>query len=465
MIRRCIPIAMLALLMNGCMLGPDYERPDIPVPENFGHQIDSGESIVNLPWWELFQDDQLKALIDLALKENKDIAIAAARVEEARARLGFVRADQSPRIDISGGGNRTDPGLTTPAIGISEQYQLAADLSFELDIWGRLRRSTEAARAELLATEEARRTVIISLIADLASAYLLLRDADHRLDISKRTLASRLESLRIIQARFDRGTVPLIDVNQAEIQAAEAMVSVATAKREIAQTENLISILLGRNPGPVLRNHNDLDPSIQLPAIPAGLPAQLLARRPDIRQAEQQLAAQTARIGAAQALRLPTLSLTGAFGLASNDLSKFNTGEAVAWNIGANLFGPLFDAGKSKRRVELEKARTERLLKQYERTVQQGLREVEDALISIRTRGEELAARQRQLDAARSAAMLSHSRYDGGVTSYLEVLDSERSLFNAELAESVTRREQLIAVVELYKALGGGWEPSEPQDH
>ncbi|HHQ13733.1 MAG TPA: efflux transporter outer membrane subunit, partial [Chromatiales bacterium] len=422
MIRRFISIAGLALLMSGCMLGPDYQRPDIPLPDDFGQQIDSGESIVNLPWWELFRDEQLKALIAVALRENKDVAIAAARVEEVRARLGFVRADQFPQIGIGAEGTRTDPGAVNPNFGINDQYKLAADLSFELDVWGRLRRSTEAARAELLATEEARRTVIVSLVANVASAYLLLRDADHRLDISERTLASRVESLRIIQARFDRGTVPLIDVNQAEIQTAEAMVSVATAKREIAQAENLISVLLGRNPGPVLRNHNDQDPSIRLPAVPAGLPAQLLARRPDIRQAEQLLAAQTARIGAAQALRLPTLSLTGAFGLASNELSKFNTGEAVAWNIGANLFGPLFDAGKSKRQVEIEKARTEQLLKQYERTVQQGLREVEDALVSIRTRGEELAARQRQLNAARSAAMLSHSRYDGGVTSYLEVL-------------------------------------------
>ncbi len=457
MIRRFISIAGLAFLVTGCMLGPDYERPDIPVPENFNQQIDSGESIVNLPWWELFRDDRLKALIAIALTENKDIAVAAARVEEARARLGFVRADQYPQIGVGAQGDRTDPGAIAPNFGINEQYKLAADLSFELDVWGRLRRSTEAARAELLATEEARRTVIVSLIADLASAYLLLRDADHRLDISERTLTSRLESLKIIQARFDHGTVPLIDVNQAEIQAAEAMVSVATAKREIAQTENLISILLGRNPGPILRNHDDLDPSIQLPAIPTGLPAQLLSRRPDIREAEQLLAAQTARIGAAQALRLPTLSLTGAFGLASSELSQFNSGEAIAWDIGAKLFGPLFDAGMSKRRVEIEKARTEQLLKQYEKTVQQALREVEDALVGIRTRGDELAARARQLDAARSAAMLSHSRYDGGVTSYLEVLDSERSLFNAELAESITRRNQLIAVVELYKALGGGW--------
>ncbi len=457
MISRVLSVGVM-LLVAGCTLGPDYRRPDLPVPEGYAHHIDDGESIANLAWWELFRDERLQHLITIALEENKDVAVAAARVEEARARFGFVRADQLPRVDIGAAANRGDAGATVPDPGIVDQYRLAGDLSFEVDIWGRLRRSTEAARAELLATEEARRTVIVTLVADLAAAYLRLQDADRREIISARTLRSRRNSLEIVRARFDKGTVPLLDVNQAEMEEVEPVVALAALRREIVETENLISVLLGRNPAPVLRNRNAGEIPLQAPAVPSGLPAELLQRRPDVRQAEQALAAQTARIGAAQALRLPTLNLTGAFGLASSELSNFNNSDATTWGVGASLFGPLFDAGKSKRQVEIEKARTVQLLREYEQTVLQSFREVEDALIGIRTRADELAARQRQVAAARSAAKLSRARYDGGVTSYLEVLDTERSLFNAELAESTTRREQLVAIVELYKALGGGWE-------
>ncbi|MDJ0928245.1 MAG: efflux transporter outer membrane subunit, partial [Gammaproteobacteria bacterium] len=397
------------LLLAGCLLGPDYERPDVPVPDGFGQTIDAGESIANLPWWELFEDEKLETLIQVALEENKDAAIAAARVEEARARLGFVRADQFPQVDVTGQAARSDPGAVFPSFGIQEQYRLAADLTFELDIWGRLRRSTEAARAELLSTEAARQTVIITLIADVASAYLLLRDADERYLIAERTLESRQDSLAIIQARFDKGTVPMLDVNQAQVEEALAAAALAAVEREVIQTENLLGTLLGRNPGPILRERGAKS-SLTLPAVPAGLPSELLARRPDVRQAEQALAAQTARIGAAQALRLPTVNLTGALGFASDDLSNLVDSDGVAWNVGGNLLGPLFDAGKSKRQVEIEQARTEQLLKEYEQTVLESFAEVEDALAGVRTFGAELAARRRQLVAARSAATLSRAR-------------------------------------------------------
>ncbi len=453
---RVLLVASGCLLLSACALGPDYQRPEVAMPDNFRETINAGDSVANLPWWELFDDPYLQGLITVALAENNDLAVAAARVEEARARAGFVRADQFPQFSIQGGASTFEPGSVPLNFGRQDNWQLGADLSWELDFWGRLRRLSEAERAELLATEDARRNVIITLIADVASAYLLLLDLDQRLEISTRTLAGRENSLQIIQSRFNQGTVPLLDVNQADIQAAEAQASLAELERSIIQTENLLSILLGNSPGSILRNRNSFA-AITLPAVPAGMPSDLLERRPDIRQAEQQLAAQTARIGAAQALRLPTFDLTGSLGLASEALSDFNSSDAVTWGIGATLFGPLFDWGKSKRRVEIEQARTRQLLKTYEQSVLQALREVDDSLAGVRTFSAELAARERQLNAANSAAALSRARYDGGVTSFLEVLDSERSQFNAELAASIVRRQQFDSVVQLYRALGGGW--------
>jgi multidrug efflux system outer membrane protein len=451
-------IALACLGLGACAIGPDYERPELELPETYRSAQDSGESIANLRWWELFQDPTLQALIEAALTENRDLAVAVARVEEARARFGFVRADQFPQIGVQGGASTTEPGDVLINFGRIDNFQLGAKLDWELDFWGRLRRLTEAQKAELLATEEAQRSVVISLVSDVASTYLLLLDLDQRLDTSRRTLVSREKSLDIIQARFDKGTVPLLDVNQADIQASEAQAAVAALERAIVEAENLLAVLLGRSPEPIIRSRS-LFAGLKLPKVPAGLPSELLERRPDVRQAEQSLAAQTARIGAAQALRLPTFNLTGSLGLASQDLSNFTSSDSVTWGIGATLFGPLVDWGKNKRRVEVEKAITRQRLAIYEQTVLQALREVDDSLAGVRTFGDELAARERQLAAASSAAELSRARYDGGVTSFLEVLESERSLFEAELAASSIRRQQFDSVVQLYRALGGGWEP------
>ena len=452
--RTCVAVAILCI--SGCTLGPDYERPEVEQPEEYRQSTESGESIANLPWWETFADDRLKALVEMALANNKDLAIAVSRIEEARARYGFVRADQFPSIDAQAGASRGNffiPGA--PSAGASDNFVIAGSLSYEVDLFGKLRRSTESARASLLATEEARRAVMISLVADVANAYLLLRDVDARLGIARRTLETRKESLGIIEARFDKGTVPMIDVNQAEIELADAAVQIAALERAVVQTENLLNVLLGQNPGPIVRGSGNR--SLVPPQVPAGLPSELLERRPDIRQAEQLLAAQTAQIGVAEALRWPSLGLTGTLGLASDDLSNLTDGDSKIWDLGGNLLAPIFNAGQNKRRVEIERARTEQALSQYELTVLQAFREVENLLIAIRTLADETRARQGQVTAARSASMLSKARYDGGVTSYLEVLESDRSLFRAELAESEVRREQLGAYVDLYKALGGGW--------
>ena len=465
--RRCrsLLITVATLMLASCTMGPDYQRPEVPVPEDFRYTVVDGASFANLQWWELFDDERLVELIKTALVDNKELAVAVARIEEARATLGFVRADQFPNLDGQAGAARgnTIPGVDLPG-SINDSFILAANLSFEVDLWGKLRRSTESARAELLATVEARNVVTITLISDVASIYLLLLDIDARIEIAERTKKTREESLGIIQARFDKGTVPLIDVNQAQIELADAEAELSALERQQGLAENSLSVVLGRNPGPILRGSQDPASTLDIPEIPVGLPSELLERRPDVRQASQQLAAQTARIGVAEALRFPSLSLTGSLGLASDDLSGFLSSENKVWGISGNLLGPIFDAGRNKSRVEAEMALTEQLLNIYQLTVLQSFQEVDDALIEINTYRQEAEARERQVSAARSATDLSRARYNGGVTSYLEVLESERSLFRAELLASATRREQVVAIVRLYKALGGGWENEQQAD-
>ena len=466
MMRRTRFVLLVPFVLAGCALGPDYERPALDLPTAYVQPVEEGENFANLPWWTLFEDPRLEELVRIALEENQDLGIAIARIVEFRGLLGVTRADQFPTVDIVGTGAQSGlsensfPGNLPGGVGegSAEIYRLSADVFFEVDLFGRLRRSPEAARGALLAVEETRRAVTISLIASVASTYMTLRDLDQQLEIARRTVATRNDSLRIIEARFEKGTVARIDVNQAEIQLTIAEAAVAAAERQVAQTENLLAVLLGRNPGPITRGLALAD-QVAPPAIPAGLPSELLQRRPDVLAAEAELAAQTARIGVAEALRWPSLTLTGSLGLESNELSDLTAGGSDYWNAGVGLLAPLFNAGRNRSRVEIERARTEQALLGYEATVLRAFREVEDALVAVRTYRDEHAARRRQVEAARSAATLSRARYDGGVTSYLEVLDTERSLFNAELAESQTLRLYYTSIIELYKALGGGWSP------
>ena len=454
------PALSLALLaLAGCAVGPDYDVPEIETPEQFRERIQQGESLANVYWFDIFDDPRLRDLVNIALVESKDLAIATARVEETRARLGIARADQFPRVDAAGSATRGNSAEQfIPGSGVQNNFALSAEVSFEVDLFGRLRRATEAARAELLASEESRRTVLITLIADVANGYFLLLDLDQRREVASRTLEARRDTTRIIRERFNRGTTPKIDVNQAEIQEADAAANLAALERQVIQAENLLSILVGRNPGPILRG-DPLEEQVMTPDVPAGLPAELLVRRPDVRAAERSLAAQTARIGVARAARFPTISLTGSGGYISNDLDELLDSDASIWNLGANILAPVYNAGQNRSREEAEIARTEQLLRQYELTVLQAFREVEDALAAVRTLRDERMAREQQVVAARSAAFLSRARYDGGVTSYLEVLEAERSLFDSEILASAAHRAQLTAVVDLYKALGGGWTP------
>lgn len=442
----------------GCTLGPDYERPALDIPIDYEEQISVGESIVNLNWWELFEDPQLQELIEIALSENKDLGIALSRIEEAYAALTITRSDQFPTLDASGSGGRGKISEEiNPNARTDYNFLASLDLFYEIDFWGKFRRATEAQRAELLATEASYRNVTISLVSDVASLYFLLRDFDEQLLISKRTYEARLDSLGIIQARFDKGTVPELDVNQAEIEAAIAEVAIAQFERGIVQTENALRILLGRNPGPVKRGLKLYEQTLP-PIIPTGLPSELLQRRPDLIIAEEQLHAQTARIGIAEALRYPSFTLTGSFGYESTDLSDLLDNDAETWNLFGNIFQPIFNAGRLRAQVDVEIARTEQAVLLYEQTFQRALADVEDALVAIRTYNNEYEARNRQVKAAKNAARLSRARYDSGFVDYLEVLDTERTLFNAELAESDSLQQYINSVVQLYKALGGGWE-------
>ena len=455
---RIFPALLLAALaLGGCKLGPDYVQPPVPVHETYRESVPPGESIANLPWWAVFYDPTLKELIQEALDENLDLKVALARISEARAQAGFTRADLYPRVDIAAGANLLETQTREGTVPTRDVF-LAADVFFEIDLWGKLRRANEASVQELLATEEAYRVVTITLVADVASLYLQLRDFDNRLAISERTLETRLDYLDIMQVRHAAGMINEVEVNQAEIQVHEAESSIEVFKRARAQTENAISVLLGRTPESIERGLT-LAEQAYSPEIPVGLPSELVQRRPDILQAERQLAAQTARIGVAEALKFPSFALTGTAGV-SDDLTDGGL-TAGFLGLGAQLVGPLFNAGKNQRRVEIEQARTEQLLNQYEQTILIAFREVEDAIVATQTFKNEYDARLLEVAAATNAANLSWVRYDGGLTSYLEVLDLQRSQFSAELNASQALQSHLSSIVALYKALGGGWTVPE----
>jgi multidrug efflux system outer membrane protein len=457
--RRAIGIAGLLVVTSACKMGPDYQRPIIDSPAGFtagAQEI----SLANLPWWDTFQDPVLRQLIQTALAENQDLLAAAWRVDEARAQLGFVKSQMYPSINYKLDASRVDP--SDEALGFQfdalNDFGASAGVSWELDLWGKFRRSNESARAELFATQWGRRALVVSLVAEVARAYFLLRDLDARHQISVDTLEGRRNSTELIRTRFDGGIVSELDVRQAEIEEATAAVAVPAFGRRIVQVENALSLLLGQNPGSIPRGLELADQ--EMPEDPpVGLPSELLQRRPDLLQSEERLHARMAQIGVAQALRFPSLSLTGALGLRSQELSNFASGGT--WSVGASLVGPIFEFGKNKRRVEVERARTEQAILGYEATVLNAFREVEDALVAIRTLRDEFDVRIWQVNSSQEARRLSRARYDGGVTSYLEVLDIERSLFQAKLDASRTLQEHFSAIIDLYAALGGGWDPEE----
>jgi multidrug efflux system outer membrane protein len=458
-IRSILFLFLLGILFYSCAVGPDFQKPQMEIPKYFTYDSPATDSLVNLKWWEIFNDPVLDTLVLTALYENKNVLIAISRIEEARANLGFTEADIFPKIDLQGGATR---GNFTGGLKLDSEinnFFIAPVVNWEIDFWGKFRRANESAKAQYLASEFSLRKIQISLITEVVSTYFLLLDFKERLRISEQTLESRFESLGIIQERFDKGIIPEIDLNQAQIQKEIAASTVPLYKRLVAQTEHSLSILLGRMPSSI-KTVIEIDERDVPPEIPVGLTSQLLERRPDISESLFLLQSQNARVGVAVAQMFPSISLTGLFGLASDDLSSLTEGNP-AWSISGSLLGPIFNFGKNTSRVEIEEARTEQALYQYENTVLNAFREVEDALVEVQTFKEQLKAIERQYLAAKNAEMLSRMRYDGGVTSYLEVLESERTLFTAELQLSEIRQLTFNSYIKLYKALGGGWISKE----
>ncbi len=456
----CVPMLFLA----GCAVGPNYRKPTVNAPPAYRgltpEEASRNEikSFADEKWWEVFQDEQLQELIRTALEQNYDVRIAATRVLEAQARLGITRADQFPQVagDAAAVNQRSARQKFFPPSETSSN-RVALDLSWDLDFWGRFRRATEAARANLVASEWARREIITQLVANLASAYFKLRALDLQLEISRRTLASRQDSLRLTRLLAEGGSTSMLDVRQAEQLVFTAAAEIPSLEQQIEQQENLISILMGNNPGPIPRGRK-LTEQEHAPTVPVGLPSALLERRPDIRAAEEQLIAANAQIGVARAAYFPQIPLTATAGYESSALTGLFSGPAGLWTFGASLSQPIFTAGRLKSNVRLAESQRQESLLFYQQSIQGAFRDVSDALIAYRKTQEFRQQQQLLVDSAQDATRLSHLRYSGGATSYLEVLTNDTNYFSAELVLVQAQLDELLALVQLYKGLGGGWE-------
>jgi outer membrane protein, multidrug efflux system len=464
-------VILFLLMLSGCTVGPKYRKPDAKPPQVFRGTISptppaDPASLADLKWFEVFKDERLQELIRTALVENYDLREAVARVDAARANLGITRADQYPNLTV-GVQMTTLRNSTSGQIPIGNASVIPRDrtfggvvanlLTFEIDLWGRYRRATEAARADLLASDENRKAVITTLVGDVASAYFDLLELDMELEIAKRTLATRQESLRLIQVRQQGGVATLLDVRQAEQLVYTAAATIPDIERLIEQRENLISFLLAKNPGAVVRGRR-LTEQEQPPDVPPGLPSSLLERRPDIRAAEQNLIAANAIIGVAKAAYFPQISLTGLTGYQSNQLSGLFTGSTRNWQFVPQVTQPIFMAGRLKSNVKFAESQQQIALVQYEKTIQTSFREVSDALIEYRKVKEIRTQQEALVTTLVDRSRLAYLRYRGGVDTLLNALDADRDLFDAELSLAATRRNELLALVLLYKALGGGWQ-------
>ena len=471
-------VVLVALIgLVGCTVGPNYQRPSVDVPGAYrGVAPDASDTSYQQPsqsnaapqstaqslgdekWWNVFQDPTLQGLIRTALKNNYDVRIAATRVLQAQAQLGITRADQYP--SLSAGGNITS--IQNPKIGPIPSYEvtqgaLTASAGWNPDFWGKYRRATESARATLLANEWAQKAVISTLVASVAADYFTLRQLDLQLEITRRTYADRTQSLQMTQQLEQAGINNLLDVRQSEQLVYTAATEIPDLERQVAQEENAISILLGQNPGDVPRGLK-LTEQAHAPEVPAGLPSALLERRPDIREAEQSLVAANAQIGVAKAAYFPQISLTGTAGYESPSLVDLFTGPAGLWQLAGSFTQPIFEGGRLKNGVRLSQAQEQQTLLAYQQTIQGAFRDVSNALIAYRKDREFRIQQEHLLFAAQDAAQLSNQRFNAGTTDYLEVLTNETNAFSAELGVAQAQGNELIALVQLYQALGGGWQ-------
>jgi multidrug efflux system outer membrane protein len=449
--RGLLLIASLALA--ACTVGPNYQRPPVTVPEQIYGATEpaTAASLADTKWFELFSDPVLRGLIEEALRNGADMRIAAARVEEARARYGIAGAARYPDVDYQ---VRTGYGRVSGETGAALAANVGA--GWELDLWGRIRRLNEAARAQYLASEEGRRAVQLALISEVAAAYFDLRELDAELDIARRTTEGFANTFDLFERRLRGGTASGLETTRAEALLANASAQIPLLEREIVATENQLNVLLGRVPGAIARGAS-LNEQPLPPSIPAGLPAALLLRRPDVRAAEQQLIAANANVGVAEAAFYPTLSLTGLLGVQSSDLSEL-FGEGRTWSIQAGLLGPIFNAGRLRNQRRVALALFDETRVQYEQSVTNALADVSTSLVALQKLAIAERERERALRVNQEAVRLVNLRYESGLSAYFEVLDAMQQLFAAENALVRTRRDRLFALVQFYRALGGGWE-------
>ena len=496
---RLLAAAVFLCAVTGCAVGPGYRRPELGMPAEWRRTDGAADSLrpfydslhanrdtlplnpnqeetvppdssdavapfiadsmSSVVWPDLLADPELRRLVETALRENRDVRVAVATINEFRARYGVARGDFFPQISLSAVGGRIKSLVRNVAAARTfafNQLQATADLSWELDFWGRIRRSTEAARNDLLAQRENQRAVVLTLVGDVATTYLQLRELDLALEISRRTLDANRETFRLARRRFDQGIISELDVRQFESEVASPAASVAQLEGLIIQTENRLSVLVGRNPGGIPRGRPLTEVLGDL-AIPPYVPASLLDRRPDVRQAEAELHAATARIGAAKADLYPRLTVTGDYGTLSSNADDLFRKESEIYQILGGVSMPIFTGGKVGKQVDVARARAEQSRYLYERTVLNALREVEDAIAGVRASRNQVAAQQTQVDALRRALRLAEMRYQSGASSYLDLLDAQRSLFSAELSLTQVQGQQATAAVTLYQALGGAW--------
>lgn len=458
---------LLAAVLTGCMtVGPDYVRPKVDTPEQWPGQS-AGEA-VSSTWWMVYGDPVLERMVEDALAYNADLRLAIARVDEARATLGVSRADQFPGVTANADAARNRPsqeGVTSAIAGSDPEYsnyRATLNASYEIDFWGKYRRATEAARAELLAAQANREAVRLTLVSDVARGYFNLRALDAQVEVTRRTISTRLASTALQRLRFEAGVASEFDLRQVEAQTAQAQALLPSLETSLARQETALAVLIGRSPRDIVTRPIDRGTAIQAltppPAVPSGLPSDVLERRPDVRQAEQSLIAANARIGQARAAYYPSISLTALLGTESTSLSNLFTTPARVWQVSASAAQTIFDAGRTGSQVEQAQARERQLLAQYARTIQNAFKDTLDALVAQRNARETLDAEQARAVALESAYRLAQLRYDNGVSSLLDVLDVERGLLDAELNRIEAQRAQLAATTDLFKALGGGWD-------
>jgi len=459
-------IVALAALLSSCTVGPDYRRPPVETPPAYRFSQATAQAVADTGWWQGFHDPVLSSLVDEALRNNLDVQIAAARVDAFLGAYVTTRSALFPQVAISPAfpvqaarqrGSRISTPQVVPGSVSTEYstYQAGLTASWEIDLWGKVRRRTEAARADVWANEEARRGIVLSVAANAAAGYVALRDLDRRLQIAHETERSRFDSLELFRKRFAGGVISQLELAQVTSEYEAAVAAIPNYEAQIARQETALSLLLGRNPGAIARG-KAIDELTPIP-IPAGLPSELLDRRPDVREAEQQLISANAQIGAAKALYFPSISLTGAFGAVSTALGDLFTGPARTWSFAAGLTAPIFNAGAIAGQVQQAEAGQRLALANYDKTVQAAFGDVEDALIVTQKSREILAAQQRQVTALADYRRLARLRYDNGYTSYIEVLDAERSLFEAQIAYTQQQDVVLTSLIGIYKAMGGGW--------